>query len=88
MLSVPAGMTDASTDDVYFYMELKKKRFENMEREIRQGSAMESDAHGMSAPAATELPVGCSRRASDIPRSEIRCLNPGARFAAPTAASP
>jgi hypothetical protein len=58
MLSIPAGMTNASTDDLYSYMELKKKRSENMEREILQGSAMESDAPGMSAPAATELPAG------------------------------
>ncbi len=32
---------------------------------------MESDAPIMSAPAVNELPAGCSKRASDIPRGEV-----------------
>ncbi len=66
MMSVPLGMTNALTDNLYSLMEIKKQMFEKMEREIRRESAMESDAPGMSAPApaAPELPAGCSRRSS------------------------
>jgi hypothetical protein len=46
MISIPAEMKTASTDDLNSLMELKKRKFENMEREILQGSAMESEAPG------------------------------------------
>jgi hypothetical protein len=73
MMSIPSGMPAASTDDLYSYMKLKKKRFERMEREIRQGSAMESDAPVIRPGSAMEpaLPAGCSQRASDIPQTVV-----------------
>jgi hypothetical protein len=52
-------------------MEIKKQRLEKMERHICQGSVMESDSPEMSAPAATALPAGFSKRASDILWGEI-----------------
>jgi hypothetical protein len=44
-MSIPLGM-NASMNNIYSYMELKKKRFYKMERER---SAIELDAPGMSA---------------------------------------
>jgi hypothetical protein len=71
MMSIPPGMTNASIDDLYSLMDIKKRRFERMEREIRQGSAMESDAPVIRPGTAMEpaLPAGCSQRALDIPRT-------------------
>jgi hypothetical protein len=73
MMSIPSGMPAASIDDLYSYMELKKKRFERMEQDIRQGSAMESDAPVIRPGSATApaLPAGCSQRAPDIPRTVV-----------------
>ena len=51
------------------WMEIKKQSLNSLERAIH----WESDAPGMSAPAATELPASssCSKRSSDIPLGKV-----------------